>query len=115
RGAGTLTAGTLRPARSCLQRERHDRAQEALRGRGVGRVDLLTAAHGVDLVELAVEAASTGALELLERVPCRLEAAPHLVHLVDELVPLLLESPEQRQDLVRRLREPEVVDRLADD
>src|SRR4051812_9122323 len=93
---------------SGLQRERQHARLSGL------RTGLLVATERVDALELPLDAAATRALELLERVRRGLEVAAHLVHLVDEAVPLLLEPLQSLQDLVRRAAELEVVDGLAD-
>src|SRR4029079_19032093 len=79
----------------------------------VGLRDLV-APDGVDLLPLPFYSASPSALQLVERVRCGLEVPAHLVHLVDEAVPLLLEALEQLEDLVRGAAHLAVVDRLPE-
>ena len=67
----------------------------------------------VDLLERPLEGTPAGADEVVVVAPHRAQRPVELVHLLDEHPPLLLERAEQRQDLVRRVHELQVLDRLA--
>ena len=80
----------------------------------VGRFDAALLAERLDLCERSLELAATGPGELFELALDRVEPGLHPVHRGGELVPLRSERAEQLQDLVRRLLDHEVVERLAD-
>src|SRR6478736_9085953 len=71
-------------------------------------------AQGLELEQRSLQLASTGADELIERLVDAVEALLHRLDLVDVLAPLGAERAEQLEDLVARLLDHVVVERLAD-
>ena len=66
------------------------------------RVEVGATADLVDLEQRLLERASASPDERVVLTPGSFDAAAHLVHLTDELLPLLRELAEQREDLVGR-------------
>ena len=72
-------------------------------------------AQVLQLLQRALEGPPAGADELVELLLHAVEAALHLLGRLGVLLPLLAELADQREDLVARLLDHEVVERLADD